>query len=519
MKPAFNTAGPCFPGEHYMIPPERRLSAMLDLIASDKYFVMHAGRQVGKTTSAIWLRGYLRTIGKRSLWVDLQTARDEPSLERAFPTIFSSIEAALRRSAGGLQPASSEQTRAWLRDPPSALREYLGFLTSQDPRPLVVFFDEADCLVGRTMVSFLTQLRDGYIARQESPFPSSIGLIGMRTVRDFVLLQENQVALAWLGTSSPFNITSEAVGLGAFTEAEVAELLNQHTTHTGQRFEPEAISRVWALGLGHPWLTNALADEAVRKQAPDRSTPVTAAHIDAAKETLIENRRSHIDSLASRLREPRIKNIIAPMLVGDRTRAGDVLSDDFAYAVGMGLLRRNNGHYEIANPIYQEVIVRVMTYDEQAQIWEKTSTYVTADGGLDLMKLMRAWQKFWRQDGHLAAEGFDYKEAGPHLVLMAFLQRIVNGGGKILREYALGRGALDLLILWREHRYALEVKLRRDSHTEADALEQVARYLDRAGLTEGWLVMFDLRKELSWADKLTIRDAAYEGKTVHIVGC
>jgi hypothetical protein len=82
-------------------------------------------------------------------------------------------------------------------------------------------------------------------------------------------------------------------------------------------------------------------------------------------------------------------------------------------------------------------------------------------------KLMAAWQEFWREDGHLAAEGFAYKESGPHLMLMAFLQRVVNGGGRIDREYALGKGALDLLITWKTQRIAIEVKLRRDTETEA----------------------------------------------------
>ncbi|MBI5544716.1 MAG: hypothetical protein HY901_12565 [Deltaproteobacteria bacterium] len=63
-----------------------------------------------------------------------------------------------------------------------------------------------------------------------------------------------------------------------------------------------------------------------------------------------------------------------------------------------------------------------------------------SDGRLDMAKLMAAFQEFWRKDGHLAAEGFAYREAGPHLLLMAFLLRVVNGGGRIEREYGLGAG-------------------------------------------------------------------------------
>jgi hypothetical protein len=126
---------------------------------------------------------------------------------------------------------------------------------------------------------------------------------------------------------------------------------------------------------------------------------------------------------------------------------------------------------------------------------------------------------FWRKDGHLAAAGFRYREAGPHLMLMAFLQRIVNGGGRIEREYGLGRGALDLVVCWRGRVHAIEVKLRRDTETEAEALDQLAGYLDRAGLSEGWLVLFDLRTSKSWAERLTVREVEHRGKRVHVVGC
>src|SRR5262249_47566149 len=158
----------------------------------------------------------------------------------------------------------------------SAVRNYLRFLTVQDPRPFVLLVDEADCLVGETMVQFLTQLRDGYIGRKQIPFPSSVALVGMRAVRDYALSKDQQNIVSLLGTSSPFNISTEAITLAPFTEAEIAELTNQHTEATGQRFEAEAIAKIWALGEGHPWITNALADQVVRRDVRDRGVAATA---------------------------------------------------------------------------------------------------------------------------------------------------------------------------------------------------------------------------------------------------
>jgi hypothetical protein len=502
-----------------MLPPERRLGRVLELIDDRKYFTLHAGRQTGKTTSLMWLERHLNATGRaRALWVDIQPAGGQPDPASAFRTLLGLFEADLSRRHPGLARPGQGAIDELLRDPPTALLEYLTRLSELDPRPLVLLFDEADGLVGQAMVSFLVQLRAGYIARSGRAFPASIALVGQRQVRDYVLTAEEHRAVAWLGTTSPFNITAEAATLGSFSEPDVAELLAQHTAATGQRFEPAAVLRIHALGQGHPWLTNALADQIVGRDVRDRGVPITEAHVDAAKETLILERRSHIDSLIARLREPRVRRILEPMLVGDRLPA-DLLDDDLSYVVGLGLVAVRNRFAEIANPIYREVIPRALTYVQQVSIAEEPAWYVRPDGGLDVEKLVRAFQTFWRKDGHLAAEGFAYREAGPHLMLMAFLQRIVNGGGRIEREYGLGRGALDLMIFWRAERHAIEVKLRRDTETEAEALDQIARYLDHAGLAEGWLVLFDLRKELPWSEKLTLRDLPHAGKRVRVAGC
>ncbi len=519
LRPSFNTAGPCLPGEHYMLPPERRLGRVLELIEDRKYFTLHSGRQTGKTTSAFWLVDHLNASGRhRAAWIDLQTAREQPEPDRALAIILGELDRASARDLPSLARPSADDVKSLLAIPERALLGYLSKLTAASDRPLALLFDEADGLVGPAMVSFLAQLRAGYLDRSREPFPASVALIGLRPVRDYALASADRRAVSWLGTTSPFNISAEAATLGPFTRAEVAELLAQHTAATGQRLASRAADRIFALGAGHPWLTNAMADQIVARDVTDRAVEITDADVDTAKETIIRERRTHIDSLVARLREPRVQKILAPMIAGQVT-AGDVLDDDVAYLLGLGLLTEDRGRLTVANAIYREVIPRALAHVQQLQLAQETAWYVAADGGLDVDKLLRAFQDFWRRDGHLAAEGFGYREAGPHLMLMAFLQRVVNGGGRIEREYGLGLRALDLMIEWRGTRHAIEVKLRRDTETETDALDQVAAYLDLAGLPTGYLVMFDLRREPSWTDKLTVRDVTHAGKHIRILGC
>jgi hypothetical protein len=515
----FNTTGPCLPEKHFMIPPGRRLIRVMELIEQGKYFVLRAGRQTGKTTSAQWLVKRLRKTGRyEALWIDLQAAREQADPALALVTIFQSFALALEAGEARLAPPGQTHQQAWQKDPSTAVLMYLRWLSRKSKKPLVLFLDESDGLIGRTMVSFLTQLRALYVARPRMQAPYSLVLVGQRAVRDYVLSEEERRATSWLGTTSPFNITAETQTLEPFTAAEVKELYLKHTKATGQTWSKKAVSLAYELGQGHPWLTNALAEICTERLVRDRKKRIQSKHIEAAKEAMIQERRTHIDSLIARLHEDRVRNILAPMLTGEQT-GGEVLHDDFAYVVGLGLLARREGTYQIANPIYREVIPRVLTFDRQHQIPHQPSWYVRADGKLDMPGLMAAWQEFWREDGHLAAEGFRYKEAGPHLMLMAFLQRVINGGGRIDREYALGRGALDLLVTWKGERHVIEVKVRRDERSEGRAVEQVKRYLQGAGLQEGWVVLFDKRTTVGWDEKMFVKTEEREGRTIHVLGC
>jgi hypothetical protein len=461
---------------------------------------------------------HLRKTGRHeALWVDLQPARELSDPAIAFPVLLDCFVQALSVHPE-LPCPKPARLKDWLSLSQTAMIGLLGWLSSKSKKPLVLFLDEADGLMGQTMVSFLTQLRTLYIGRPQRPAPHSLVLVGQRSVRDYILSDQERKATSWLGTTSPFNITAETQTLEPFSQKEVRELLLKHTKVTGQKWSKKATARVYELGQGHPWLTNALAEICVERLVEDRSKMLKSHHVEAAKEAMIQERRTHIDSLIARLREERVKRIVAPMIAGETT-SGDAVDDDFAYVLGLGLLIKKEGAYQIANPIYREVIPRVLTYDQQLQIPNQTSWYVKAGGKLDMPRLMAAWQEFWREDGHLAAEGFNYREAGPHLMLMAFFQRVINGGGRLDREYALGRGALDLLVTWKGERHAIEVKVRRDERTEGKAVEQVGRYLASLGLKEGWVVLFDRRKTVGWEEKVFEREHRRGDTRVIVLGC
>lgn len=229
------------------------------------------------------------------------------------------------------------------------------------PRPLVVFIDEIDALQDDVLTGgVLRQLRDGYVKRPHR-FPHSLALIGLRDVRDYKVASGGS---GRLGTASPFNIKVESLTLQNFTAIEVAQLYHQHTEITGQIFMPEVLAAAYELTQGQPWLVNALAREMTEKLVPEVSQPLTLEHLKQAKENLIRRNDTHLDSLTERLREPRIRAIIEPMLAGQPL--GDVPRDDREFAIDLGLLRRHPaGGLVIANPIYREVLPRMLASGPQ----------------------------------------------------------------------------------------------------------------------------------------------------------
>ncbi|KST61839.1 CyrO [Mastigocoleus testarum BC008] len=358
-------------------------------------------------------------------------------------------------------------------------------------KPLVLLIDEIDSLQDQALISVLRQLRDGYRGRPKN-FPSSIGLIGLRDVRDYKVASGGSDRL---NTASPFNVKVSSITMRNFNPAEVQELYQQHTQDTGQIFTPEATATAFQLTQGQPWLVNALAKGVVEKIVTDRNIPITKQHILQQAQILITRRNTHFESLEKILTQQRVKAIIEPILAG--LELGNVPNDDIQFVIDLGLCTMHpQGGLTIANPIYREVIPRVLTVTPMASLPTIAPTWLTQSGELDKDALLEAFIKFWRQHGEPLLSTTTYHEIAPHIVLMAFLHRVVNGGGSLEREYAIGSDRMDLCLKYKTVTLGIELKVWREKKRDpqAEGIEQLESYLARLDVNEGWLFVFDRRK-------------------------
>lgn len=530
----FNTAGPIQADIHYYIEPLSRidLEEVEMLIYQRKYFILYAPRQTGKTSCLLALRDYLNARGEFiAVYANVEAGQAmRNQVDDVVKTTAGTIAAETRLVLKSELP--NDVLRKVVRDENTTgsnmLTTFLTALCEALDRPLVLFIDEIDALVGDSLVSVLRQIRAGY-ANRPAHFPQTIILCGIRDVRDYRIVLSNQDIVTG---GSAFNIKAESLHLGNFTKEEIRELYMQHTAATGQEFDEACFPLIWEATEGQPWLVNALGYEVTMrmKENRDRSIRIIPEMIYRAQEQIIYRRDTHIDILIDKLREERVRRVIAPILAGEADADENLMpQDDVQYVADMGLISLDKPR-RIANAIYKEIIPRELTWTTQSGLIQQSAWYINPDNSINMEKLLLDFQQFFRQNADSWIEKFDYKESGPQLLLQAFLQRVVNGGGYIDREYGLGRGRTDLLITkpltdgygGPFQRIVLELKILRGNidTTIQKGLEQTTGYMDTCGgtINEGHFILFDRTPGKPWEEKLWHRTEEYAGRTIEVWG-
>ena len=533
MEKFFNTAGPNKSDIHYEVDPLSRfdLDDVMMLIRQQKYFVLHAPRQTGKTTCMLALRDYLNRQGDYvAVYANVEGGQ---ASRNNMPSVVAGTCDVIARECsyiiGEEWPVELSREVRKNIDSNAILSTFLARLSSSLHKPFVLILDEIDALVGDSLVGVLRQIRSGYASRPQA-FPNSMILCGVRDVRDYRIVLSNQDIVTG---GSAFNIKSESLRLGNFSKEEIHTLYMEHTKATGQQFAEACFPMIWNATEGQPWLVNALGYEVTMKMKEnrDRSVVITPEMIDRAQEQIIYRRDTHIDILIDKLKEPRVKRVIEPILANedepDEEKMGD---EDILYVKDMGLVTKERGKpLRISNAIYREIIPRELTASTQQQLLQQPQWYQNADNSINVEKLLLDFQQFFRQNADSWIGKFDYAEAGPQLLLQAFLQRIVNGGGYIDREYGLGRKRTDLLIRkpltdgygGPVQRIVMELKIRRDSleKTISDGLCQTWEYMDTVGsVDEGHLIIFDRSGEKSWEERIWHEQREYNGHPIMVWG-
>ena len=525
----FNTTGPVRSDKHYCVPPLSRLDLddVLGLVRDEQYFVLHAPRQTGKTSALLALRDLLNSgdVGSyRCVYANVegaQAAREDK--EEALRAILDELASRALATLG--DGFLDERWPAILAKsgPNGALRAALTGWAEADPNPLILLLDEIDTLVGDTLLSVLRQLRAGYDRRPDG-FPQSVVLCGLRDVADYRI--DSPSGKPALTGGSPFNIKAKSLRLGDFSRDETLALLAQH--HRGDR------TGVHARRSGHGLDADpgpAVAGERVGERdllfhgSPER--PGASGRLCRCPGG---TRAPHS--------APRDTPGLSDRPAGGRARAARRRADpewyrrershgrDVEYVRDLGLIARDPP-LRMANPIYAEVVPRELTWATQEGLVQEAAWYVDPDGGLNVVALLEAFPALLPRalralGGALSLPGSGSAASAAGVPAARRQQRRAHR-----REYGLGRGRTDLLIIWpqddRVSRFVIECKVlhpRKSLESTIDeGVEQTAGYVDRCAADAGHLVIFDRSDGRSWDDKVFhYRRPCAGGPDIHVWG-
>ncbi len=509
----FNTDGLCLPELHYMINPLKRIPVVGKFITNEIYFAIQAPRLSGKTT-------YLYSLARKLNDLDRHIAL-VVSFERAGGR-YTTPEEADKILLDGLYMSATRQLRREYHPPNprhhefNGIADYLKQWCRRQSKPVVLLIDDIDALEGDVFFSVLSQLREGFQGRP-AHYPASIILAGLRDVREY---SDNiRSADHAVGTGgSPFNLKNDSLLLKYFSREEVDDFLEQHTEETGQVFPAEVKGEIHRLTGGQPWLVNALVKLMLtRLLRGDVSLPITMEVLRQARREFILRRDSRLDSLVDRLKERRVKRIVQAIVNGDSLPL-ELLEDDLVYVRHLGIVGRTNPP-AFANPLFAEIIPRAMAYSIQSSLPAEIRAvkFLDDSGQLDMDLLLHEFQQFYRNNGERWVGRYEYNESVQQLMLMSFLQRVTDFGGDLTREMAVGNCRLDLLVEFKNRRFALEFKVLLDKYAVEEGKENLVRYLDCLGFRKGYLVLFD-PEDKPWEDRLYFKDVSFKGKTITMVG-
>lgn len=356
MEKFFTTEGAVQPEIHYCLDPLRRINIgeMETLIDARKYFVLHAPRQTGKTTSLLALRDYLNQQGRYvAVYANVEAGQ-------AYRNDVVMVQRGVIKEIGGR--LSSVLKDDWPYNlateinskPDVSVADFLKTVCLRLTKPLVLFLDEIDALVGDSLVSVLRGLRSGYDQRPEA-FPQSVVLCGVRDVSKCRIELSDQSVIVG---GSAFNVCAKALRLADFSKEDIYKLYSQHTATTGQIFEDACFPVIWEATEGQPGLVNALANEltSMMYESQDRNVCITPEMVSRAKENIIHGFVAHKGDFIAKLHDNRIKPFMK--LYVTQTVSGDdyleITDEDIRYAEDIGLVKLDKP-LRISNSIYKEV--------------------------------------------------------------------------------------------------------------------------------------------------------------------
>jgi AAA-like domain len=501
----FWVTGNCIPGLHYMADVSGKYKKVLRMVEAGEYFAINRPRQYGKTTTINQITHLLQQSGRYLAF--------KMSFEGVGDKVFEE-EAGFTQQflfwMGKYARLTDAMLADWLDEQAKvciglgALSSIITALVKKCGKRVVVMIDEVDKSSNNQLfVSFLGMLRDKYLQRDLYETFHSVILVGVHDVKTLKLKLRPEEEKKF---NSPWNIAANFKVDMNLQPGEIKPMLEEYAADRGVTLDAAQIAdRLFYYTSGYPFLVSRLC-KMLDEEMPDVESRKTWTNgdLDDAVAELVRESNVNFDELVKNIEHNKdLYVLLEDLLINGASFPFDIHDPVTNLGVLYGIFAENKG-LSVHNRIYREIIVNYMTMRmlrENRRIPNEFSgTYTLPGDSLDMIRLLEKFQETMKAEYN--KKDRDFLERQGRLVFLAFLKPILNGYGHTFKEPQVSEEKrLDVVISFNRYQYVAELKIWRGEKAHEAGLDQLADYLDRLGLDEGFLVVFDHSGVKSWQQK------------------
>lgn len=504
MAKEFNVTGTCYPAMHYMADISAKLGHILEMVEKGRYFTINRPRQYGKTTMLATLNDALSSSSAYSpIRMNFQGIDSKwHETDAAFAQmVVSQMKTILEYQDKQLFEVVQEKEADL--DGMDGLSRLITHLAHRSRKKLVLLIDEVDASSNYwPFLRFLGMLRSKYLDRfspQHATFHSVVlaGVHDVKSLKSRIRPGEDNTGQY----NSPWNIAADFKVTMSFLPEEIVPMLEDFAQEQHVQLNaPHLAGRLYYYTSGYPFLVSKLCKIMAEDILPAKTEKVlTEADLEQAVQQLLREDNTNFESLIKNLENnPELYNLAFQVIINGLNVGYNPDNPVIQQGLLYGVFKRN-GNLRIHNWVYEQRLYNYMASKiETGSMNDSPGTenlYTTPDGqGLDLERALLRFQQYLREQHSKRDEHF--LERHWRLVFLAFLKPIINGKGHDFKEAQISEEKrLDVVVTYNHHKYIVELKRWYGEQAHQRGLLQLADYLQRQGMDEGYLLIFDPRRQ------------------------
>lgn len=505
----FNDAGLCVPHLHYMADRSAKVKDLAKLVEKGKYFTINLPRQYGKTTLLYLLEKELGKLDYLVIPISFEGIGDTifSGEDRFAPAFLKMLLRVLVQPGGNNtdEPLSRELSQFIPDriDKTTSLHELSDVISEMavtTGKKIILQIDEVDKFCNNQLfLSFLGMLRAKYLLRnkgKDSTFHSVI-LAGVHDVKNLKIRISPDEEEKY---NSPWNIAVDLDLDLSLSSDEIASMLEQYTREKNVSIDIPGFSRdLYYLTSGYPFLVSFLCKIIDEKILPGRKESIwEPGDLDHALQVTLKKDNTNFQSLIKNLENnPELYEFVFDIIMNEQEFFYNPHNAIIQFGLMYGVLREEKGKVKVHNRLYEQLIYNYMASRLETsgslRLRPVGGDFTAKDGALDIQRVMLKFQEFMKEQYSEKDQGF--LERNGRLIFLAFLKPIINGSGFDFKEAEISEEKrLDVVITFFNRKYIIELKKWYGEESHQRGLKQLAGYLERQNLKNGYLIIFDSRR-------------------------